>query len=159
MSQERYFTRQQVEDILKRAIELSSNFSELVSEDDLMLIASELNIDPSYIRMAIESSAESAKFEQAKVQWGKKKRREFFEHFIVFLTTNFFLISLPFIFLDIEKIWVLFLFPVFWAIGLAVHFFQSFFPSEESIEKGARKLLNKERWRTFLERTLQKLFK
>lgn len=155
MSNDRFFSRQEVERILKRAIEYSTNFGERISESELMQIASELNIDPKYIKLAISQDQELIEFEQAKTKWRRKKKREFFEHLTAFAIVNLFLVGLN-LFIADKFAWSLIVI-LGWGIGLAFDFIESFFPSEDKIERGARKLMNSKKWRNLLDRIIQKV--
>ncbi len=140
------FSQDEVQAILKLALERKKTIGEFVTKDELLQIARELNIEPIYIEQAIENLNSQFEFEQAKKIWKKKRKSKFFEHLVTFVATNFafFVFSLL---VKISLFKVFLIVTAFWSIGLIIDFFKSFFPSEDEVEKGANKLIRSKKWK------------
>lgn len=145
---EKLYSKEEVDRILRRALEGSSSYGASITESELLRIASELNIDPVQVRKAIIEDVAVNEFESAKSIWMKRKRRSFYEHLTAYVIVNSFLVGIDFMTPGIS--WSIF--PILgWGIGLAFDFVESFFPSEEKVEKGARKLMNSKKWKNILD--------
>ncbi|MBE2190468.1 MAG: 2TM domain-containing protein [Desulfobulbaceae bacterium] len=145
---EKLYSKEEVDRILRRAIDASPSYSGSVTEAELLRIANELNIDPSQVRKAMNEDIAVNEFESAKSVWLKRKRSSFYEHLTAYVIVNSFLVGIDYMTPGIS--WSIF--PILgWGIGLAFDFVDSFFPSEEKVEKGARKLMNSKKWKNILD--------
>jgi hypothetical protein len=146
---ENYYNKQQVDRILRRAIESSSLNSDFLSESELFKIADELNIDPSLLRKSINDELTFSEFENAKLIWKSRKKHDYYKHLAAYGIINSFLVAINFITSGTFS-WAIF--PILgWGIGLAFDTIDSLFPSEQAIEKGARKLMNSKKWRVIFD--------
>ena len=133
----REYTQDQVNAILKRALERRGSSSS-VTHQELIETARELGIEPSELEAAIVEQSELGAYEEVRAEWLKKRRQSFREHLQTFLIVNFGLFLID-IFVT-EQGW--FLFPFFgWGIGLMFDAAATFFPRERHIDRGARQLL------------------
>ncbi|MCO5251797.1 MAG: 2TM domain-containing protein [Candidatus Kapabacteria bacterium] len=145
---EKLYSKEDVDRILKRAIDASPSYSGSITESELLRIASELNIDPAQVRKAMTEDVAVNEFESAKEIYRKRKRSSFYEHLTAYVIVNGFLVGIDYMTPGIS--WSIF--PILgWGIGLAFDFVDSFFPSEEKVEKGARKLMNSKKWKNILD--------
>ena len=146
---ERVFGNDEIERIIKRAINRSADYNGGVTESELFRIASELNISRDQVNKAIQEDRELYVYEQAKKLWLDKKRSSFKEHLTAYLIVNTFLVGINFFTLGSIG-WALF--PIFgWGIGLAFDFMESFYPSQTKIEEGAKKMMKSNKWKKLFE--------
>lgn len=146
---EKVFNSEEVERIIKRAINRGADYSNGITESDLFRIASELNISREQILRSMQEDKELHLFEQAKKVWLDKKRSSFKEHLTAFLIINLFLFGINYFTLGTVG-WALF--PFFgWGIGLAFDFMESFYPSQIKIEEGAKKMMKSNKWKKLFE--------
>jgi hypothetical protein len=142
---EKFYSKEEVDRILKRALESSPSHGNLISETELLRIASELNIDPFLVRRAMSEDGSILEFENAKEVWRRRKKQSFYQHLATYVIVNGFLVGIDFV-TSGSFSWSIF--PILgWGIGLALDFVESIFPSEEKVEKGAQKLMNSKKWK------------
>lgn len=152
---EKLYSKQEVDRILRRAIEATSSKGDTLSESEILKIAEELNIDKNQVRIAMREDASVTQFENAKIMWRKKKKSEFYQHLTSYVIINGFMIALN-IFLSGTLGWAIF--PLLgWGLGLAFDFYDSFFPSDEKVEKGANKLMNSNKWKKLFENIIDSI--
>ncbi len=138
----RKYSSEEVNRILRRA--LSREHEDLISYEELVETARELGIDPVELGSAIEQEEAGQSTREARETWLKRKRSGFYAHMWSYIIVNTALLLI-----DIFTPggwwfqWAL----LGWGIGLAFHFRDAFFPSEEQIEKGTRKALARSRRR------------
>lgn len=152
---QRRYTQEQVEAILQRALQRQQGSSTgNISHDDLIETARELGIDPSQLEMAIMEQTEIGAVEDAKKTWLAQQKRSFYEHLRSYLIVNGILVLIN-VMTDGGS-WVMW--PILgWGIGLAFDAANTFWPSEKEIEKGARKVMQREaRERQKQQRELQR---
>ncbi|MGC8747503.1 MAG: 2TM domain-containing protein [Candidatus Kapaibacteriota bacterium] len=144
---DRYYTKEEVEKIIQKVIESKGFVGDRFSREDILAIAKDLNLDPKFVLAELEKADEVLEFEQAKKMWRKKKKNEFFQHLAVYIVTNisFFLIMLIF---QPENVEIPIIFALLWFIAIVANFIESFFPSEDKVEKGALKLMKGRKWRS-----------
>ncbi|MGB9853067.1 MAG: 2TM domain-containing protein [Candidatus Kapaibacteriota bacterium] len=144
---DRYYTKEEVEKIIQKVIESKGFVGDRFSREDILAIAKDLNLDPKFVLAELEKADEVLEFEQAKKMWRKKKKNEFFQHLVVYIVTNisFFLIMLIF---QPENVEIPIIFALLWFIAIVANFIESFFPSEDKVEKGALKLMKSRKWRS-----------
>jgi hypothetical protein len=132
----RKYSSEEVSRILRRA--LSREHEDLISIEELAETAREMGIDSVKLEAAIEQEEAGQSTRDARETWLKRKRSEFYAHMWSYIIVNTALLLI-----DIFTPggwwfqWAL----LGWGIGLAFHFKDTFFPSEEQIEKGTRKML------------------
>jgi len=143
--QEKYFSKSEVDRILRRALEKSPPKGDTLTESEIIRIAEELGIDQNQVRIAIREEEKYAQFENAKILWKKKKRREFYQHLSSYVIINGFLVGINVV-MSGGIGWAIFAI-LGWGIGLIFDFIESFFPSEEKVEKGARKMMASNKWK------------
>ncbi len=142
-SQSRRYSSGEVSDIIRLALENKSGRDD-VSYGDLLDIARQSGVSQDQVQAAIEYQETEGQLDKAREQWKKRQKQEFLGHLRVYAIVNgaLFLINL----FTPGPMWVQW--PLIgWGIGLAIHGSNAFFPSEESITKGARKILRKQRRR------------
>ena len=135
----RRYSSGEVSDIIRVALENKSGGDD-ISYGDLVDIARESGVSPDQVQAAIEYQETEGQFDSAREQWKKRIKQEFLNHLRVYAIVNgaLFLMDL----FTPGPMWVQW--PLIgWGIGMAIHGSSAFFPSEESIEKGARKILRK----------------
>lgn len=151
---EKLYSKQEVDRILRRAMEATSSKGDTLSESEIIRIAEELGIDQNQVRIAMREDASVTQFENAKIIWKKKKKREFYQHLTSYAIVNTFLVGLNVVLIGSIS-WAIF--PILgWGIGLTFDFIESFFPSEEKVEKGARKLMSSNKWKKLLDNIIDK---
>ncbi len=126
----RGYTQDQVNAILKRALERQGT-SAVITHQELMETARELGIEPSVLEAAITEQGELRAYEEARVEWLKKRRRSFGQHLLSYLIVNLglFLIDI----FTTGGVW--FFFPLFgWGIGLMFDAAATFFPNKHRID-------------------------
>lgn len=134
------FTNEEMQAILQRAIERRSRDGE-ISYSDLSATAQELGIDEHDLEHAIREHFEGGGIVEARKQWLNSKKKKFYEHLRTYVVINGFLAALS---LWSDKTW--FIFPLLgWGIGLAFDAMSTFWPDEEKVERGAQRLLRKQK--------------
>ncbi len=153
--QEKYFSKSEVDRILRRALEKSSPKGDTLTESEIIRIAEELGIDQNQVRIAIRVEEKYAQFENAKILWKKKKRREFYQHLSSYVIINGFLVGIN-VAMSGGIGWAIY--PILgWGIGLIFDFIESFFPSEEKVEKGARKMMTSNKWKKLFDNIIDSI--
>lgn len=146
---ERIFSNDDLERIIKRAINRSADYKGGVTESELHKIAAELNISPENIKSAIAEDHKYAEFEEAKIMWLDKKRKSFTEHLVAYLIINGFLSATNFLVSgSVDWAWFSIL---GWGIGLAFDFYETYYPNPIKVEAGARKLMKSNKWKNMFE--------
>ncbi len=134
------FTNEEMQAILQRAIERRSRDGE-ISYSDLSATASELGIDEQDLEQAIREHFDGGGIEEARKQWLKNRKKKFYEHLRTYLVINGFLTASS---LWSGKTW--FIFPLLgWGIGLVFDAMSTFWPDEEKVERGAQRLMRKQK--------------
>jgi len=142
---EKIYSNDDIDRILRRAINKNSSHTNGVTESDLFRIASELNISREQVLHALKEDKELAGYEEARKMWLDKKKTGFREHLAAFVIVNGFLTAVNILTLGTVS-WVFY--PIFgWGIGLAFDFYESFYPSEDKIDAGARKMMKTNKWK------------
>ncbi len=140
------FTNDEMQAILKRAMERKSHSGE-ISYSDLSSTAQELGIDEHDLEQAIREHFDGDGIVEARRQWIRNKRKKFYEHLGTYLIVNTFLAGMS---LLGGSMW--FVFPLLgWGIGVALDAMGAFFPDDEKVERGAEKLLRKQKTSKKLE--------
>lgn len=154
---EKFYSKEEVDRILKRALESSPSHGNVISESELLRIAAELNIDPYMVRRAMSEDGSVMEFENAKEVWKRRKKQSFFQHLASYVIVNGFLVGIDLV-TSGSFSWSIF--PILgWGIGLALDFVDSMFPNEEKVEKGARKLMNSKKWKGIFDNLIDSFSK
>jgi hypothetical protein len=135
------YSPDEVSRILKRA--LRPDNENAISHQELFETAQELGVSPSMLDAAIAHEMAGMDMEEARDRWLNKKRAEFRNHLWSYIIVNTALLLMNIFTIFMVNIWWFQWSLVGWGIGLALHFRETFFPSDESIQKGAEKLLAK----------------
>lgn len=146
----RRYTEEEVTQIIRHALS-HGGVKETVSHDDLIEIARSSGISGVKLEDAIEHMERNSAIDAAKVEWLKRHRADFYSHLVSYCIINTFLLFVN-IWTGTDTMWVIW--PMAgWGIGIAFHFIDTFWVSEEKIEKGAIRLLKQKRRR---ERRLER---
>lgn len=144
----RRYSDEEVSAIIRRALGQESH-RETIDHTELEDIARSSGISPEALRSAIEQEASEGDLDAAKDKWKQHHRREFYRHLTTYCIVNGFLV-LVYLMTSRGYFWVVW--PMMgWGIGLAFHYVNTFFVSEDTIKRGARRLLRKR------QRTLERL--
>lgn len=138
----RRFTTEEVNAILRRALERQGSSSTgAISYSDLVETARELGIDPEQIEAVISEEEEVGQMENARERWKVQRKKKFYEHLRSYVIVNLMLFMLDFFVSDgTWFFWVLF----GWGFGILFDASDTFFPKERDIERGARRMLERE---------------
>jgi hypothetical protein len=142
----RRYSQEEVKEILSRALDNHGPSSGAITHDELLETARELGIDPAQLEAAVAEQESVGAIEGAREAWKARQKQEFFEHLRSYLIVNFVLILINLFTggLGDGNLW--FFWPLFgWGIGILFHAAGAFFPKEADIERGARKMLEKQR--------------
>lgn len=145
------YSPDEVRSILERAVTRSSKTGDptAVSYDELIETARELDISEQDLAQAIEEHERTYALEDARERWLVRRKQKFYEHLRSYLIVNAVLMTIDLV--TSGGVW--FFWPLFgWGIGLAFDASEAFFPKEKDIDRGARKLLRKERKQALRER-------
>lgn len=146
----RRYTEEEVTQIIRHALS-QGGVKETVSHDDLVEIARSSGISGARLEDAIENMERHGALEAAKAEWIKRHRADFYSHLTSYCIVNSFLLFVN-LWTSRGYLWVIW--PLAgWGIGLAFHFIDTFWVSEEKIEKGAIRLMKQKRRR---ERRLER---
>lgn len=133
------FTNDEMQAILKRAMERRSHSGE-ISYSDLSATAKELGIDEQDLDQAVREHFDGDGIVEARRQWLRNKRKKFYEHLATYIIVNAFLAGMSLLSGDM---W--FVYPLLgWGIGVAFDAMSAFFPDDEKVQRGAEKLLRKQ---------------
>jgi hypothetical protein len=135
------YTKEELEQILKMALESKAGKSGIVDYDNLLEIARELNIDENAVKDAISKMETKKNISLDKTKYIKSQRKKFFNHLTSYLIVNTFLVLMDF-FTTGGLSWAVF--PALgWGIGLAFDAFDKLGFDEEKFERKNRKFLKK----------------
>lgn len=138
------FSPEEVQAILERALQRSSgNDPTNITYDELLDTADELDIDKNALEAAITEYEETYALQDARERWKKRRKGKFFEHLRAYMIVNTALAIIDFIVSGGALTWVHW--PVLgWGIGIAFDAAEAFYPKDKDVERGARRLLQKE---------------
>ncbi len=139
----RRFTNDEVNAILQRALAQQGGGNATgLTYDDLLETARELGIDPSQVEAALSEHERESEIEAARAAWRVRRKKKFFEHLRSYVIVNVALILISV--MSDSGGW--FVWPLLgWGIGLMFDASDTFFPKERSIERGARRILAREK--------------
>lgn len=136
----RRFTNEEVSAIVRRALS-GSGPGDTIGYEDLEEIARQAGISPRNLELAVEQQETDGEMEAAREQWRKRRKDGFFGHLRAYLIVNGVLLLMNLI-TSPGYMWVVW--PVLgWGIGLAFNASEAFWPSQDTIEKGARGILRR----------------
>lgn len=141
---EKRYTEEEVSRLIERALKGESH-RDTISHEELLDIAEKSGVSPSSLKAALEDEEDSYDFEEAKVRWLNRHRADFHNHLRSYLIVNGALICMNLMTAGFRGYpWALW--PIMgWGIGLLFHASDTYFVSDERVEKGARKLLRRRR--------------
>jgi len=153
----RKFTNEEVQSIIKRALDQQKG-GKTLDYNDLLDTAHELGISPDSLNNAIREQYAQAPIEQAREQFLQLQKEEWRSHLVSYCVVNFALLCLSLI---TGGGW--FIYPaLFWGIGLAMHTYKTFYPSEREIQKGVKRIFARQKNANMLsmrkEKSLKKSF-
>jgi energy-converting hydrogenase A subunit M len=135
------YTKEELEQILKMALDSKANKSGVVDYENLLEIARELNIDENAVKNAISKMETKNNISLDKTKYIQNRRRKFFNHLKSYIIVNTALILMDF-FMSGGLTWAYF--PVLgWGIGLAFDAFDKLSFDEEKFEQSNRKFQKK----------------
>jgi hypothetical protein len=135
------YTKEELDQILKMALESKTTKTGVVDYDNLLEIAKELNIDENAVKEAIAKMEAKKNISLDKTKYIKSQRMKFLKHLTSFIIVNTFLVLSDFassggLYLS----WSIY--PILgWGIGLAFDAFDKLSFDEEKFEKKKRKFL------------------
>lgn len=136
----RRYTPEEVSGIVRRALE-SGGGGETIGHEDLVEIARQSGISQDRLEAAVHDQETLGELEEAKAIWTKRRRDKFLGHVRSYLIVNgiLFLINLATSGFS-GYMWVIW--PILgWGFGLAFDASDTFFVSEDRLERGARRIL------------------
>jgi len=139
MDRSRRFGNDEVSHIVRRALTRGGN--DTISYDELEEIARHSGISADDLRAAIDEQETEGELDEAKATWIRRRRAKFYDHLRCYLIVNgvLFLINL----MTASYLWVIW--PILgWGMALAFDASDTFFVSEERLERGARRLLRRQ---------------
>lgn len=138
------YSEEEVSRLIKRALQGESH-SDTISHAELLDIADKSGVSPSALKEVLEEEESSHEFEEAKSRWLKRHRADFHNHLRSYVIVNGVLIMMNLVTTGLRgPYWVLW--PIMgWGIGLLFHASDTYFVSDERVEKGARRLLRRRR--------------
>lgn len=141
-STSRRFTPEEVQAILRRAVERQgAGATSMMSYGDLMETGRELGIDPAVLEAAMSELDSTGAIDEAREQFKAQKKQKFYEHLRSYVIINLMLFLLDyFVSGGTWFFWVLF----GWGIGVLFDASDTFFPKDRDIERGARRIMERE---------------
>lgn len=131
---QRSYTREEMEEILRRAAERTQRAEDGVRHDDLVAAAREVGIDPAAIDDALAELGQEKTAEAAAARWTRDRRRRFASHFSAYAIVIAFLGVLNAL-VTPHVAWALWV-ALVWGLGVALGARRAFLPpSERDVEK------------------------
>lgn len=143
-SQRNRYSEEEVSRLIRRALKSGSR-SDTISHDELLDIAEKSGVSASELDAVLQEDESNYEFDEAKVRWLKRHRSDFHDHLRSYVIVNGVLLIMNFLTTGFGGYpWALW--PILgWGIGLLFHASDTYFVTEERIERGARKLMKKRR--------------
>lgn len=131
---QRSYTRDEMEEIFRRAAERTQQVEDGVRHDDLVAAAREVGIDPSAIDDALAELGQEKTVEAAAARWTREARRRFVSHFSAYAIVMTFLGGLN-VLTTPSVPWALWI-ALAWGMGVAFSARRALLaPSTEQVEK------------------------
>jgi len=140
----RRYDEEEVTDIVRRALNSRSGRT-TIDHDELVDIARTTGISRSQLEASIEEQEMTGELEIYKEKWFKRHKKDFYDHLRVFIIVNFFLFVLNIV-TGPRYMWVLWVIGG-WGFGVVLQASKTFFVSDDTIERGAMRMMRKERKR------------
>ncbi|PCJ54350.1 MAG: hypothetical protein COA73_14410 [Candidatus Hydrogenedentota bacterium] len=138
----RRYTEEEVSEAIRRSLSRGSGTRDTISHDELLDIAQSSGITRSELESSLEYQESRSELEAAKAHWVKRRRQDFYSNLRSYVIVNGVLLLMNLV-TSPRYIWAIW--PILgWGIGLLFHASDTFFVSEEKIERGARKILKKQ---------------
>ena len=134
------YTPEQVQMILEHALNKRQRQPDGITHKDLLETARELDIDDHDLEEALREYEETWAMQDARERWMQRRKRKFFDHLRTYSIVNGAFLILAIVTGGSWVLWSIF----GWGIGLALDAKEAFHPKEKDIDKGARRLLQKE---------------
>jgi hypothetical protein len=141
---ENRYSEDEVSRLIKRALK-SQGQSDTISHSELLDIAEQSGVSAGALHAVLEQEESSFEIEEGKRRWLKRHREDFHNHLRTYIIINGFLVCLNIFTAGIDgPYWCVF--PIMgWGIGLLIHASETYFVSDEKVERGARKLMRRRR--------------
>lgn len=137
----RRYTEEEVSRIIRYALSRRGGVHDTIDHEELVDIARASGISSDSLEAAVEYMETEGALEEAKHEWIRRHRAEFYNHLTSYCIVNGFLVFIN-VWTSRGYFWAIW--PIMgWGIGLAFHFVNTFFVSEAEIDRGARRLLRK----------------
>ena len=140
----RRYSEEEVSEIVRRALNLRGGPGDTIGHDELVDIARSSGISRSQLEAAIEDQEMTGQLDVYKEKWLKRHKKDFYDHLRVYAIVcgalaimNLMTTRYPWV------LWVM----VSWGIGIAIHASNTFFVGDETVERGAMRMMKKERRR------------
>lgn len=135
------YNEDEVSRIIRTAL-MDGDADGTISHEELIDIAMKSGVHPEKLEQVLRDQESSRELDDAKDLWMKRHRQDFHNHLRSFVIVNGVLIMMNL--MTSRYPWVLW--PIMgWGIGLLFHASDTYFVSQDRIEKGARKILKKRR--------------
>jgi hypothetical protein len=133
----RRYTRDEMQEILRRALDRQARDQREISHDELVDAAREVGIDTNAIEDAARELHTSHAVDDAEAQRTQRRRLGLYRHAAIFFIVNTALAALDLLTTG-GKWW--FAIAILWGIGVALHALGVFMPRQEAPEERARRL-------------------
>ena len=141
----RRYNEEEVSEIVRRALNSRGGPSDTIGHDELVDIARASGISREQLEMAIEDQELTGELEIYKEKWLKRHKQDFYDHFRVFVIVCAALAMVNV--MTTRYPWVLWVIVGWGFFGVLMHASSTFFVPEEKIERGAMRMMKKERKR------------
>ena len=139
---DRRYTDEEVSAIIRRALSRGGP-KDTISHEELEDIARTSGITSGELQVALDAQESEEDHQAARAEWIARHRKEFYNHLTSYCIINGFLLAVNLV-TGPRYMWVIW--PMMgWGIGIAFHFRDTFYPTDEKIERGVRRLLKKKR--------------
>lgn len=136
------YTEDEVSQIIKRALQRGDS-RDTISHSELVDIAESSGVTPDHLESVLRDEVSNREFEDAKKIWLKRHRADFHNHLRSYIIVNGVLVMINLL-TGRGYLWAIW--PIMgWGIGLLFHASDTYFVTDERIERGAQKILKKRR--------------
>lgn len=136
------YSEDEVSSIIRRALQQGGASDGSISHEELIDIAMKSGVHPDKLDSVLKEQELNREIDDAKALWIKRHREDFHSHLRTYVIVIGFLIVINL--MTRSYPWVIW--PIVgWGVGLLLHASDTYFVSEERIERGARKILKKRR--------------
>lgn len=143
--EKRTYTSEEVSAIVRRALSHTGG-SDSVSYEELEEIARQSGIPKSRLDAAIREEETEGQLERARELWRRRRKQHFFGHLRAYLIVNGVLVLMCFATTGFRGGYFWAIWPILgWGIGLAFDASNAFYPKDSEVERGARKILAREK--------------